>query len=412
MRFAAFLIKSTTEDEPMITTEYEIITPEKAAEYLKLNTCNRSISAARVKSLVEQIKNGKWQPYTHQGIAFGENGKLFDGQHRLLAVLQSNTPITILVTRNLPESTLGVIDTGKTRSAADLFSMNNYKCGRKLAAGTRIYVLYEMFPDQNWVNNHQARLTSEELLRNYKKFIGEEKGEIALTLSEKIRQFPYVNPAALFAFVVLCCDAGHQRQHIEDFVKQLIDGEGLSSESPVFRFRKNLLKKKYDRSRIGSLYLSQMHLALLIKVFNFYSEGKTLSSLSVPDFPPMPKILKSQQSYLLPFDESQDKKPEKASSDVAPKPSVYIASSEWKTILLKDYLSFAKTAGVKVFTLKDVCFWVEVKSGLILSEKDLEVLKDGIRWKQILSKALCDLVIKGYISKKAGSQKIYLVPEN
>lgn len=105
-----------------ITTAVETVTPEVAAMWLTRNCSeNRNLSRGRVEELARAILQGQWR-LTHQGIAFGENGDLIDGQHRLAAIVRAGVPVQILVTRGLPQSSFSVMDRGWTRSLRDIAS--------------------------------------------------------------------------------------------------------------------------------------------------------------------------------------------------------------------------------------------------------------------------------------------------
>lgn len=99
-------------------TTIETISPDVAAKYLEKNASeNRSISKARVDGFASDMKRGAWK-LTHQGICFGKGDELIDGQHRLLAVIQSNKSVRMMVTRD-PEAKFHTpIDRGRARSLA------------------------------------------------------------------------------------------------------------------------------------------------------------------------------------------------------------------------------------------------------------------------------------------------------
>jgi hypothetical protein len=103
-------------------TEYKIVTPALAAEYLKKNkTDNRSIRKNWVKTLADSIKRGEWVT-THQGIAFASDGTLIDGQHRLHAIAEAEVPVVLAVTTGIDASNAYmVIDQGVRKTSADVF---------------------------------------------------------------------------------------------------------------------------------------------------------------------------------------------------------------------------------------------------------------------------------------------------
>lgn len=100
-------------------SEVKTITPDLALQYLDDNIAeNRSIRQATVSKYARDMRHGRWR-LTHQGIAFDENGKLIDGQHRLWAIVEANIPIDMLVTTGIPVGDVVVIDGGLSRNIKD-----------------------------------------------------------------------------------------------------------------------------------------------------------------------------------------------------------------------------------------------------------------------------------------------------
>lgn len=98
-----------------------LITPEMAEEFLTHNIRNRNIRLPYVDELATYMRQGKWD-VTHQGIAFYEDGTLFDGQHRLHAIIKAGIPVKMMVTYGIPLATTHA-DTGLKRSEADLVKL-------------------------------------------------------------------------------------------------------------------------------------------------------------------------------------------------------------------------------------------------------------------------------------------------
>lgn len=96
------------------------VTPEQAKAWLKTNTLNRPVRVGHVKSLAAAMKRGEWT-LNHQAIAM--NGtKLLDGQHRLMALIQSGLPkLQMLVASEVPSEAFDTIDIGVKRSNSDIF---------------------------------------------------------------------------------------------------------------------------------------------------------------------------------------------------------------------------------------------------------------------------------------------------
>jgi len=106
-----------------IKSEVKCVTPEMAKAWLAKNTGNRKVRATTVERYAKAMKEGSWI-LTHQGIGFDVNGRLVDGQHRLMAIEQSGVSVDMMVTFNLDPKAFGGMDQGASRTAADLLGGN------------------------------------------------------------------------------------------------------------------------------------------------------------------------------------------------------------------------------------------------------------------------------------------------
>lgn len=113
-------------------TELMLVTPAMAKLWLENNTVNRNVRKHSVAKHISRLRNGEWKT-THQGIAFASSGRLIDGQHRLLAILESGVSALMNVSTGFDEDTFDVLDCGDTRSAAD-----RAKLDRRLVQVTRL----------------------------------------------------------------------------------------------------------------------------------------------------------------------------------------------------------------------------------------------------------------------------------
>jgi hypothetical protein len=100
------------------TCEYVSVTPDQATEWLNKAAKNRKISQRRVGLYAAAMRRGDWM-LTNQGIAIDEFGYLIDGQHRLQAVVEAQTPVVLLVIRATPNKSQLVLDQGLKRLPHD-----------------------------------------------------------------------------------------------------------------------------------------------------------------------------------------------------------------------------------------------------------------------------------------------------
>lgn len=96
----------------------EIITPEKAKEYLLTQESNRDINDRRVADYVGRMDRGEW--ILGQPITFDGNGRLIDGQHRLKAIMRHGEPVVFAVMRGMPSESKSVFDIGQRRTTAQI----------------------------------------------------------------------------------------------------------------------------------------------------------------------------------------------------------------------------------------------------------------------------------------------------
>ena len=106
-----------------ITAKVETIGPATAKKYLATMVPNRKVKEDTVASYANDMATGKWL-LSPQGIAFDAEGRLFEGQHRMLAIIRCKREIQMLVLRGFPVSqsamkTMDVVDSGVGRSLAD-----------------------------------------------------------------------------------------------------------------------------------------------------------------------------------------------------------------------------------------------------------------------------------------------------
>jgi hypothetical protein len=103
------------EDLSDVEVNIEMITPDLAREYLEMNfSNNRSLTKTTVARYTALMKGGMWKLST-DAIGFDVEGSMVNGQHRLTAVIASDTDQPFVVLRGLPVENATVFDMGKRR---------------------------------------------------------------------------------------------------------------------------------------------------------------------------------------------------------------------------------------------------------------------------------------------------------
>lgn len=105
-----------------IHSEVVEITPDIARAWLDKNEQNRRVSRSRVVLYARDMANRSWG-LTGDAIRFDTRSRLIDGQHRLLACIQADTSFTTVVIYGLEPQSKDLIDTGLTRSIANMLQV-------------------------------------------------------------------------------------------------------------------------------------------------------------------------------------------------------------------------------------------------------------------------------------------------
>lgn len=101
-------------------TKQVLMTPQWAESLLRGNTGNRKLSKGWVRVLAGAMERGEWK-LTHQGVAVAADGRLLDGQHRLQAVIDSQTTVPMMLSTGVNSDAFLVLDQGKKRGLSDIF---------------------------------------------------------------------------------------------------------------------------------------------------------------------------------------------------------------------------------------------------------------------------------------------------
>lgn len=110
----------------IIATTWELIDVETAKYYMSFNTKNRNKIDFATNQYISDIQEGQWV-VSHEGIAFDCTVALIDGQHRLDAIIKSGKALDLLVTRNLPQKSLEVINRGRMRKLSHTLQILGYE---------------------------------------------------------------------------------------------------------------------------------------------------------------------------------------------------------------------------------------------------------------------------------------------
>lgn len=107
-----------------MTIQVVTLTQELAAKWATKGwrEGNRKLKRKHASKLQKDMENGTYYPNPLAMICFDEEGHLVNGQHTLTAFINSKLPsLLVMMCKNMPKKTVGVLDSGAGRSFKDAF---------------------------------------------------------------------------------------------------------------------------------------------------------------------------------------------------------------------------------------------------------------------------------------------------
>lgn len=225
-----------------ITAKVETITPEIAKTMLGENVNNRRISRDNVNLFAREIRNGEWR-FNGEAIKFGKDGRLLDGQHRLLAVIAADKPLTTLVIRGLEDETQQTMDSGKTRTLGDVLTLRGEKNSTQLASLARAVYLADVLAASRAFRSQSGDMLTSSMFASL-----------------------------WWTFAHIDTDAANR------FFMSLASGANLQADDPILILRNTLMAQPHKAGR--STRDNRVRIAALtIKAWNKWRKGKPLRQL-------------------------------------------------------------------------------------------------------------------------------------
>jgi hypothetical protein len=223
------------------------VSPALAAALLLRNQKNRSVTTREIQKLAGDMAAGAW-PVTNQGLGLGDDGLLYDGQHRLMAILHAGVTVKMLVVGGLDPAARATIDRGRTRSVGNVLQMFDGEAhGPKVVPWIRALVSLHGRADSH-LSTHAAR---EELARY--------RASVDWLLAHGPRARPFgmapVVAGLIYAHHVLGAE-------VEPFIRGYASGAGLPEGSPALALRRLVGEGGGPRQRERTLTLKTLSCVL------------------------------------------------------------------------------------------------------------------------------------------------------
>lgn len=262
--------------------QIESIGPPQAERYLRSNVGNRKLSKVTIRRYAADMLRGEWR-MNGETIKFDDRGRLIDGQHRLLAIIESGVTVDLAVFRELGRDAFKTIDTGKVRTPADVLSSLNHPSPNELGAAMRLLWHYL---SASWTDYMRFRMTNTQLVQ-----LLEDHPDLPdvtrAAMTKPLRVKLITGSANVFGYY---CTSRVDADRAVRFFTQLADGRfNARGSQPVYTLRERLIEVSAEAVPTAP----RVKLAWLITAWNAYMAGQRLMRLSrvptaMPRFEPDP----------------------------------------------------------------------------------------------------------------------------
>lgn len=250
-----------------IIAEVVTITPAEATNWLRANEHNRPVRKNHVNFLAGEIKNGNWQ-LNGQAIVIADNEQVLDGQHRLLAIIESGTPIQSLVVYGITPEAFSTMDTGAVRSGSDALCLHfhDHPIGVVKAVATAVPWVKQL--ERGALRSGgSSKISNTEIIRYAQEH--ESLFERAATLMH----YPKDNRPLSVGIATALFEMFGRKNELQagKFFQDLFTGENLERTDVEYVLRQQFQK---DAQRITAKYPTSIKVRMTIKAWNWRRRGR------------------------------------------------------------------------------------------------------------------------------------------
>jgi len=243
----------------------KLITPSYAKQLLESNTKNRSVNEIIVNRYAKDIMEGNWKEDTGEAIKISKTNVVLDGQHRLYAIVKANTSAYLHIITDLDDSVFDVLDTGKPRSAVDVFKIQGIKHENTIPS---IIIRYKTLKKGRVkADSRMDNFTNSEILDFYNEseFFWQNVAKKSILWYKQFAKI--VSPSSFGGFYALFNDISPA--HAEEFMNQLATGNDIKCTS-IKLLRTKLMNDKLATKKMPM----ELRGAIMIKAWNFYRKNE------------------------------------------------------------------------------------------------------------------------------------------
>lgn len=273
------------------TMRHEVVTvtPALAAEWLaRPSVRQRTLARNVLVKYARAMGEGRWHQPSTDPIAFTKSGELLNGQHRLTALVRAGVTLQMLVAYDVPEDLFDVMDTGRSRTAAQFIRSPN---ARAVASVARMILWY----DERRLEDprHPTAPVGGGVSFDNDELLDVIEGDLAEIITQSVRDAERARrwcgiPTSIHATVLaIARREGADPVMVDGWLYGIMEAVGLGMDDPRRRLRQRLTDQtnsQHIRRSVPAVWM------LTVRAFNAYMQGRPVKVLKYESEDPAPAI--------------------------------------------------------------------------------------------------------------------------
>lgn len=215
------------------------VTPEQAEKWLAINSPNRPLKNTTIDAYAADMIAGRWE-LNGSTIVFGKDGRLIDGQHRLIACKRSGCSFASIIVEGVEAGVELTIDGGTKRNYSDHLSFRGEQNTAVLSAIARTAFCYDFRKNRHAGIRVPVRDIVEYIERN--PAIRDTAAKVASLRTKKGSSPTLVGPGTVH---FLASARLGQQKLADQFLEGIATGALLGEGDPRLAYRNRMLSREH-----------------------------------------------------------------------------------------------------------------------------------------------------------------------
>jgi hypothetical protein len=245
------------------------MTPDLARRLLETNDGNRPLKQGLVDRIEHDIRSDQFQ-LNGEPIIVSIDGRLNDGQHRLLAIIAADKTVSVFVAFGVPRESRFTVDMGDVRTTSNLLSMQSVTHPTPASI-----VAKNLFAFRNAISHAQQKqgIGKQDVIGEFSRHRAAIEAAIeSFSKDSFVRATRCLAPVA--AAYVIISNTGVPTVDREAFFTKLVVGANLDPDSPILHLRGKLLERQdYEARR------TEARLELILRYWNAWAANAPVSTI-------------------------------------------------------------------------------------------------------------------------------------